>query len=367
MLTLHLHGGHQTPPYDGYPETTFEPGRSFVYDYPNNQDPTTLWYHDHAMDHTRGHVLMGLAGFYLVDDPERDAKLGLPTGAFDVPVMFQRVPAELIDQPDVDKPVWTVNNALGPYMKVTNRPYRFRFLNANDENPLSLFTTTRKDDPKSLAPQAFLQQVGTDGGLMNTVALGAKGGPSTQVRLFPAERADVVIDFSKVREPTTFYLQAETGPAFTGDDSFPPDPTVQTPQPLIEFRVDPTISQPQGFARRAATCDRTTRSRSSASTARAAGSSSSTSTTSGRRRSPRSTGSSSTTSAPTPIRSSARRRSGGSSTRPTATTRSTSTTSSSRSSRAPTRTATRSSSNPATGGRATSHGRTSSSCRRSAR
>src|SRR3954471_5752789 len=50
-LTLHLHGGHQTPPYDGYPETTFGPGHSFVYDYPNRQGPTTLWYHDHAMDH----------------------------------------------------------------------------------------------------------------------------------------------------------------------------------------------------------------------------------------------------------------------------------------------------------------------------
>lgn len=247
VLTLHLHGGHQTPPYDGYPETTFAPGRSFMYDYPNNQEPTTLWYHDHAMDHTRGHVLMGLAGFYLIDDPQRDAKLGLPTGAFDIPIMFQRVPAEMLDQPNVNKPVWTVNNTLAPYMKVTNRPYRFRFLNGNDESPIQIFTTTRKDDPKSLAPQAFLQQVGTDGGLMNTVAVGAAGGPSTQVRLFPAERADVVVDFSKVRKPTTFYLQAATGPAFVGDDKFGPDPTVETPQPLIAFRVDPTIPQPPSF------------------------------------------------------------------------------------------------------------------------
>ena len=68
-LTIHLHGGHQTPQNDGHPMDTFGPGQSHMYDYPNDQEATTLWYHDHAMDHTRGHVLNGLAGFYLVEDP----------------------------------------------------------------------------------------------------------------------------------------------------------------------------------------------------------------------------------------------------------------------------------------------------------
>jgi spore coat protein A len=246
-LTVHLHGGHQTPPYDGYPETTFKPGRSFVYDYPNAQEPTTLWYHDHAMDHTRGHVLMGLAGFYVLEDPAQ-RKLGLPGGAFDIPVMFQRVPAEMLDQKDANQPIWTVNNTLAPYLDVTNRPYRFRFLNANDESPLQIWTTTDANDPDSFAPQAYLQQVATDGGLMNAVAVSPAGGPRTQLRLFPAERGDVVIDFSKVREPTTFYLQAKTLPAFVGEGSFGPDPSVETPQPIVAFRVDPTTPRPPAFA-----------------------------------------------------------------------------------------------------------------------
>ena len=248
QLTVHLHGGHQKPRYDGYPMTTFGPGHSFVYDYPNRQEPTTLWYHDHAIDHTRGHVLMGLAGFYLLDDDARDAKLGLPTGQFDIPIMFQRVPAEMIDQPNVNKPVWTVNNTLAPHLDVTNRPYRFRFLNGNDESPLQIWTTTRKDDPGSFASQEYLQQVGTDGGLMNHVAVGPGGPERTRIRLFPAERADVVIDFSQVHTPTTFYLQAKTPPAFVGEGSFGPDPTVETPQPLIEFRVDPTLPRPPRFS-----------------------------------------------------------------------------------------------------------------------
>jgi spore coat protein A len=239
-LSVHLHGGHQTPPYDGYPMATFSPGHSFIYDYPNRQEATTLWYHDHAMDHTRGHVLMGLAGFYLIDDDARDAELGLPTGEFDIPIMFQRVPAEMVSQTDADKPVWTVNNTLAPSLDVTNRPYRFRFLNGSDESPLHVWTTTGKDDPRSFAPQAYLQRVGTDGGLMNRIALGRRP-ERTQVRLFPAERSEVVIDFSEVTTPTTFYLQAKTTPAFVGE------PVDQTPQPLIAFRVNPTLPSPPQF------------------------------------------------------------------------------------------------------------------------
>ena len=219
-----------------------------MYDYPNAQEPTTLWYHDHAMDHTRGHVLMGLAGFYVLEDPARSASSGCRAARSTSPLMFQRVPAEMLDQKNADQPIWTVNNTLAPYLDVTNRPYRFRFLNANDESPLQIWTTTDAEDPDSFAPQAYLQQVGTDGGLMNSVAVSPAGGPRTKLRLFPAERGDVVIDFSKVREPTTFYLQAKTPPAFVGEGSFGPDPSVETPQPIVAFRVDPTTPRPPAFA-----------------------------------------------------------------------------------------------------------------------
>lgn len=39
------------------------------YHYVNEQEPTTLWYHDHALGITRLNVLMGLAGFYIIRDP----------------------------------------------------------------------------------------------------------------------------------------------------------------------------------------------------------------------------------------------------------------------------------------------------------
>jgi len=302
-LSIHLHGGHQTPENDGHPMDTFGPGHSHVYDYPNAQEATTLWYHDHAMDHTRGHVLNGLAGFYLVEDKAADKALGLPTGegcmsepsfaltptstppywptpnlvpadptqptaCDDIPIMFQQVPAEMLSgaqfQPTAVgtpkkptsqyKAVWTVNGTLSPYLTVTNKPYRFRFLNGNDEEPMQIWTSTDAADPTSYSADAYLQQVGTDGGLLNSVAV-ADPPSQTTINLYPAQRADVVLDFSKITTKTTIYLQSRSLQAFVGgtEPSCLTSPCEfgdnvdQTPQPLIEFVVDPTTAAPTPF------------------------------------------------------------------------------------------------------------------------
>src|SRR6185369_11032830 len=75
---------------DAHPESTFLPGRRFDYHYVNNQEATTLWYHDHALGITRLNVHAGLAGMYLVRD-SRDTGLGgnpigLPSGSFELPL-----------------------------------------------------------------------------------------------------------------------------------------------------------------------------------------------------------------------------------------------------------------------------------------
>jgi spore coat protein A len=249
-------------------------------------------------------VLMGLAGFYLIEDAIADAKLGLPTGSGcpsgptpltptteaagppaasealpasttqpspsfqecdDIPIMFQQVPAEMLAGEEFQpvpfpqhgeastpyRAVWTVNNTLAPSLTVTNKPYRFRFLNGNDELPLTIWTSNEADAPDSYPQDAYLQQVGTDGGLMNEIAVDPQP-QRTKIRLFPAQRADVVIDFSSIRTPTTVYLQAQTGQAFVGGTapscvSTPcpfGDDVDQTPAPLIEFVVEPTASAP---------------------------------------------------------------------------------------------------------------------------
>ena len=55
------------------------PGSSRLH-YPNHQDATTLWYHDHTMGINRLNVYAGLMGAYLIRDDVEDA-LNLPQGA----------------------------------------------------------------------------------------------------------------------------------------------------------------------------------------------------------------------------------------------------------------------------------------------
>ena len=73
-LIPHLHGGEQQSIFDGHPEAWWtakgQKGSKYVTDtfhYPNTQEPTTLWYHDHALGVTRLNVLMGLAGFIFLE------------------------------------------------------------------------------------------------------------------------------------------------------------------------------------------------------------------------------------------------------------------------------------------------------------
>src|SRR5215813_5418369 len=84
---VHLHGGVTAAQFDGFPTDTIMPGESRSYEYLNRGCGTTLWYHDHAMDHTGRNIYMGLVGLYLIEDDERS--LGLPEGPYDVPLLIQ--------------------------------------------------------------------------------------------------------------------------------------------------------------------------------------------------------------------------------------------------------------------------------------
>lgn len=184
---VHLHGGHVPASVDGYPEDAFLPGAMLSYEYPNNQLPTLLWYHDHALGITRLNVYMGLAGAYLITDAFEQS-LGLPSGEFEVPLILQdrsfysdgslKYPGNLPDHFFGD--TMLVNGMAMPYMEVKKGKYRFRALNGCNSRTLTL----------SLSNGQTFQQIGSDGGLLPApVTL-------TEVTLGPAERADLIIDFS---------------------------------------------------------------------------------------------------------------------------------------------------------------------------
>jgi len=100
----HLHGAEVPSAYDGNPDAWFTAdgihgpayntvsltdANAAMYEYPNAQEPTTLWYHDHALGITRINILSGLVGFYLLRDPADQVMPLLPSGKYDVPLCVQ--------------------------------------------------------------------------------------------------------------------------------------------------------------------------------------------------------------------------------------------------------------------------------------
>ena len=92
---VHLHGGEVPSAYDGGPNAWWTPdfaqkGPGYVtdlYQYPNQQENTTLFYHDHVLGMTRTNLYSGLAGFYLLLDPAAEAQSsGRQRGRRDRPV-----------------------------------------------------------------------------------------------------------------------------------------------------------------------------------------------------------------------------------------------------------------------------------------
>ena len=88
---VHLHGAKAPPESDGYPENWYVPGKSAMCHYPNHQDATMLWYHDHTLGINRLNVFAGLFGVFLVRDEFEDS-LNLPRGKYEIPLaIYDRV------------------------------------------------------------------------------------------------------------------------------------------------------------------------------------------------------------------------------------------------------------------------------------
>jgi spore coat protein A, manganese oxidase len=196
---VHVHGARVPPDADGYPESWYVGGKSATYRYPNRQDAATLWYHDHAMGIERLNVYAGLFGAFLVRD-EAEESLHLPRGEFEIPLLISDrqftadgqlyYPTSGVPESpwvsEVYGDIVLMNGKITPYLEVEPRAYRFRIVNASNARFYYL----------ALSDNSPLQQIGSDQGLLPH--------PVSQpsVMMAPAERADVVIDFSKLAGKT---------------------------------------------------------------------------------------------------------------------------------------------------------------------
>src|SRR6202453_1953869 len=198
---VHLHGAKTAPESDGYPEDWIVPVKSSLYYYPNEQDATMLWYHDHTLGINRLNVYAGLFGTFLIRDSVEDA-LNLPKGKYELPlILYDRLltrEGQLLYpvSPDPESP-WVpeifgnailVNGKLFPYLDVEPRRYRFRVLNGSNARFYNLSFV--ENGSGNAVP---FHQIGTDQGLLPApVSL-------TNLEIAPGERADLVVDFSQHR------------------------------------------------------------------------------------------------------------------------------------------------------------------------
>jgi len=224
-IVTHLHGGHVPPESDGYPEATFLPGDPPVpYLYPNDQQASFVWFHDHALGITRLNVYMGLAGAYLIRDAVEDA-INLPRGQYEVPLVIQDrkfnpdgslfYPSQWVDHFFGDKII--VNGKVWPYLDVRRGKYLFRVVNGATSRVFTL----------SLAPPGGVLNftvVGTEGGLLEAPVAGVGA-----LTMGPGERYDVVVDFAGYANGDEILLQNSAGAPF-------PNGPVDVTQ-VMKFRV----------------------------------------------------------------------------------------------------------------------------------
>jgi spore coat protein A len=258
---------------------------SAIFQYPNENRASTIWYHDHALGMTRLNVYAGPAGFFLVrggpagDDAVIDSRSGtravLPGPAptendpFPPDKTYYEIPIAIQDRsfnsdgslfyPDSRvffdgivhgyipegefSPIWNpeffgntimVNGNTWPFLTVERRRYRFRFLDGCQSRFLIL-------DFGGI-PGVEVWQIGNEGGFLAApVNLTADHGNRLLMAL--AERADVIVDFTNV--PVGNYVLANVGPdepfggGIPGDDFEVADPG--TTGQVMEFRVVPAV------------------------------------------------------------------------------------------------------------------------------
>jgi len=213
-VTTHLHNGHTPSESDGNPCDFFERGQFYDQHYPNalagvlsthrsqggdvNESLSTLWYHDHRVDHTSQNIYKGLYGFYLLfnqfDTGDEETGFHLPSfPEFDIRMDFTdkvldedcQIFFDLMNLDGILGDVFLVNGRVQPHLRVKPRRYRFRWLDAGPSRFYQLFFTDLRNPNQSIP----FWHIANDGNLLPRPV------QVTSARLGVSERHDIIMDF----------------------------------------------------------------------------------------------------------------------------------------------------------------------------
>ena len=234
-----------------------------IYRYPNTQEASNIWFHDHTMGVTRLNVYAGLAGGYLISDAfdtlsgkgyNLPAGLGWHDlgGETIIPLVLQDRMFDTNGQlyfPNTpinpDHPFWVpefvgdtivVNGKVWPTIGTKTAPipskrYRFLFLNGSNARTYDLFLVDMVTG--KMGPPMWI--IGTDGGYLDApVKIDPNGLGMKKLLMMPGERYDVIIDFN---DPAW----RAANPAFSGQLVL--RNTAKTPFPNGAYPTTTTIGQ----------------------------------------------------------------------------------------------------------------------------
>jgi len=219
--TIHWHGMHLPARADGGPHQMIAPGAAWSPSWTIDQPAATLWYHPHPHGSTEDHVYRGVAGLFMLDDPEAGA-LALPEryGVDDIPLVVQDKRLDRQGRLDFADSAFhpigrlggdvLVNGTHDPHLEVASQRVRFRLLNASTARVFEI----------GFADGRAFDLIGSDGGLLDAPRR------VTRVPLSPGERAEVVATFRPGERPVLRSFPPHLGTNALedrfagGDDSF---------------------------------------------------------------------------------------------------------------------------------------------------
>ena len=295
----HLHGGEVPPEIDGGPDAWFTSdglfhghgyytkfgttgGNQSTYAYPNSQENSPIWFHDHTVGATRLNVYAGLAGAYYIEDPAiypigTSTAAGVPgtctpgTGCLpaNLPGVGEIVPLVLQDRMfdtsgelffpadsaanilwslNPEHPYWVpefigdtivVNGKAWPNHNVQQKRYRFLFLNGSNARTYEIFLVNPVT--KVMGPPIYV--IGTDGGYLDAPV---KIDPNLGQRLviMPGERYEAIIDFANIPIGTRLLVRNIAKAPYPGGAS----PQGSTTGRLLQFTlIGPAVASDPSY------------------------------------------------------------------------------------------------------------------------
>jgi spore coat protein A, manganese oxidase len=281
---VHLHGGEVPPVLDGGPDAWVTSdgqhiGHGFyskdgwsqgqkhhIYRYPNSQEASMIWFHDHALGATRLNVYAGLAGAYPIIDPTLTLPTGLtPVGIGNetiIPLILQDrmfdTNGQLFFPADTaaglqwalnpEHPYWVpefvgdvlcVNGKVWPFLNIAPKRYRFLFVNGSNARTYELFLINQATG--ATGPAMWV--IGTEVGYLDTpVKIDPNAVTNNKLVIMPGERYDVIIDFAG-------FAGANLVMRNTGRTPYPKGkaPNGSTTGRVIQFRVGAGLATDTGY------------------------------------------------------------------------------------------------------------------------